>query len=279
MAAFPPKDKLVDRRPSLKGILMQDVSNGAERTRAWPRKRGKNVPPAQKERMEWFRQAQWATKYIEPAVMVTFAQATKGTPLLPRDLATMMFAGRFTILMLEDGRKVFSLQQKQDVSFSLDAISQTPGMQLIRGDTYWDAVPQIVGNRVGAKITRSTATANFTSNVENTFSFDTQVLDQAFFWDIANPTKFIIPEVGWYNLYFSAQRGGTTNFGGDVRLYLNGALLATQRFLNITSLSGAQALMQYFDFFQTGDELEWRGINYGTTQSFSGVKCHILGNA
>lgn len=279
MAVFPPKDKLVTRRPSLKGLLMQDVSNGAERSRAWPRKRGKNLPPAQKERMEWFRQAQWATKYIEPSVMVAFAQATKGTPLLPRDLATMMFAGRFTTLILEDGRKVFSVQQLQDVSFSLDAISQTEGYQLIRGPTYWEGQPRIVGNRIGAKVTRAAATASFASFAWGTIIWTAEALDQGAFWDPANPTVITIPQVGWYQIKAQLIRNGTGNFSGDVRLVVNGVVRYTQRYTSTNSSGGANGMVDYFDYFQTGDQIVVQAQSQGVAATWSNSFLHIVGNA
>jgi len=163
MAVLPPKGKTVDRRPSMKGKIMQDVSNGAERSRAWPRDRGKSLHPKTKEQMEWFRQAQWATKYMDPKMLISFKEATAGTPLLPRDMATMMFAGRLFMIDMLDGRKLYSVQVLRDVSESLDVISQTPGHQLIRGPTYWEGVPQITGNRAGCTITRA-ATLNAPTN-------------------------------------------------------------------------------------------------------------------
>ena len=279
MAVFPPKDKLVTRRPSLKGLLMQDVSNGAERSRAWPRKRGKNLPPAQKERMEWFRQAQWATKYIEPEVMVTFANATKGTPLLPRDLATMMFAGRFTTLILEDGRKVFSVQQLQDVSFSLDAISQTEGYQLIRGPVYWEGQPRIVGNRIGAKVTRAANTASFASNTYGSIIWTTEVLDQGTFWDAAQPTRFTIPQVGWYQLNFQVSRNGSGNFTSELRILKNGTPIQQQRLSNPNSSTFPTATISSLEYLQAGDYLECQVVTFGAASAWSLAQASIVGNA
>lgn len=279
MAAFPPKDKLVTRRPSLKGLVMMDVSNGAERTRAWPRKRGKNLPPAQKERMEWFRQAQWATKYMEPAVMVTFANATKGTPLLPRDLATMMFAGRFTTLILEGGRKVFSVQQMQDVSFSLDAIGQTVGTQLIRGPVYWEAVPQITGNRVGAIVTRAAATASFASNITGIIPFTAESVDQGFFWDIAQPTRIVIPALGWYNMLFRTIRTSGGNTTSMMSIFKNGVSVYSTRLPNPNSSSSPHTVLPFMDYAAAGDYFEFAVVTFGAASTWTDSSVRIVGNA
>lgn len=278
MAVFPPKDKLVTRRPSLKGLLMQDVSNGAERSRAWPRKRGKNLPPAQKERMEWFRQAQWATKYIEPAVMVTFANATKGTPLLPRDLATMMFAGRFTTLILEDGRKVFSLQQMQDVSFSLDAISQTEGDQLVRGPIYWQAIPRIVGNRAGTQLTRVGNLLWTTGSTPLVVPWTAEVIDQLSAWNPAAPTDIVCTQAGWYNVVFEGQKAATAQLGAQYAITVNGVevarVVASVWSNTLTCRAQVVALLN----LNVGDVIRCTVLTYSNNQNFSQFRFAIVGN-
>lgn len=130
------------RRPSLRGSLMLDISSGQERARAWPKKRGKPKSEKTREQNEWFRQAQWATKYWPPKLQIACAEAVKGTPLLPRDLMTMIMAGRFVQIGFEDGsRDLYSMAQLNDVSQSLDVITSEPGYTLIRGEDYWEGVP------------------------------------------------------------------------------------------------------------------------------------------
>jgi hypothetical protein len=125
---------------------MQDVSQGKERTRAWPEKRKKKLPQKTLDQMEWFRQAQAASKYMAPKLMTDAIEATQGHPLLPRDITTMMFASRLCMFATVDGRKVYPQVAYNDVSESLDVISQTPGMTLVRGVQQWEPQPFGIGS-------------------------------------------------------------------------------------------------------------------------------------
>lgn len=145
MAVLPPKNKTDPRRPSLRGKVMFDVTQGTERARRWPRARGKAKTNAERERQDWFRQMQWATKYMDPRLMMDAMNAVKGTPLLPRDVLTMLLAGRMLAFNMPDGRKIFPVQAKQDVSNSLDAISQTVGYTLRRTADGWEGFPPGAG--------------------------------------------------------------------------------------------------------------------------------------
>jgi hypothetical protein len=138
MAVLPPKGRTVDRRPSLRGKVMQDVSQGVERNRAWPPKRKKNLPEVTKDQNDLFRQYQWATKYWPPKLYIQAMQAVKGTPLLPRDLMTMIMANRLAVITMEDGTRKFPMTAVQDVSASLDAITQIEGQSIRRGSDYWE---------------------------------------------------------------------------------------------------------------------------------------------
>ncbi len=279
MAVLPPKGKTVDRRPSMKGKIMQDVSNGAERSRAWPRDRGKSLHPKTKEQMEWFRQAQWATKYMDPKMLVSFKEATAGTPLLPRDMATMMFAGRLFMFDMLDGRKIYSVQVLKDVSESLDVISQTPGFQLVRGPVYWEGVQRIVGGRIGAIVTRTAASASFASNATGTIIFTAETIDQGAFWSLAAPTRIIIPQAGWYNFTFESTRSGTGNFSFDLLVWKNGVLFTSQRGANLNSSAGAMARASIIDFCAAGDYYELKVVSYGAAATWSASKVVVVGNA
>lgn len=134
------------RRPSLTGVVMQYVRNGQETVAAWPRKRGTNLPQSTKDRNIWFRKIQWAWKYLVPDMQTNIMNARKGTPLLPRDIWTMMAAGTFVWFVRPNGRKIFPMQAMQAVSLSLDTLSQVPGSMIIRGPQFWEAVPYVPPN-------------------------------------------------------------------------------------------------------------------------------------
>lgn len=118
---------------------MQDVSQGEERNRLWPRKRPRRKTKEQKAREEKFRFANQATKYIAPQTLVAFTEGVRGTPLLPRDLIIQQLYQRTAAFTLPDGKTRFPVVAKTSVSQSLDVLSQTPGSILLRGEEFWEA--------------------------------------------------------------------------------------------------------------------------------------------
>lgn len=119
---------------------MLDIWRGKERARSWPKKRGKKLHPKVADQNEWFRQAQWATKYMPAKMYWQVAAAVQGSPLLPRDILTMMLAGRLAAFHLPDGRILWSKEVANDVSTALDVISDQPGAMLVRGEAGWQAL-------------------------------------------------------------------------------------------------------------------------------------------
>lgn len=131
-------DRGTPRRPSLKGRVMFDTLRGQERVRSWPRKRGTPKSPVVRENNELFRQYQWATKFWPAGFVIPIMDAVKGTPYLPRDLMTMIMAGRLWQISCTDGTVIYSIEQIRDVSEVLDVINRTPGLSIIRGEQYWE---------------------------------------------------------------------------------------------------------------------------------------------
>ena len=125
------------RRPAFKGIIQQDVLQGQERVRAWPRPRGKAKTATEKERQDAFREAQIAAKYWDPRNIVEISKWREGTPILIRDLQVAMMYNRMFRICLADGRKIYSMPARQDVSESLDAICPLPGAMLVRTVEGW----------------------------------------------------------------------------------------------------------------------------------------------
>lgn len=128
------------RRPSLRGTLCFDLFRGVERARAWRGKQPSNRSAAAKERQDFFRQANMAAKWWSPFLQVQILEAIDGTPFLPRDLPVMIAYGRFASLTLDDGRQIFSMAQRNDISQSLDILAQLPGSMLYRGTDYWEGL-------------------------------------------------------------------------------------------------------------------------------------------
>lgn len=120
---------------------MIDVVAGKDRVRAWPRPRGKPKTAKAKKLQDDFRLANEACKYWDPRNIIAIDELRKGTPVLIRDLQIMMMYNRFAHFALSDGRIIYSVQARQDVSDSLDSISPLPGSVLIRTPDGWRFIP------------------------------------------------------------------------------------------------------------------------------------------
>lgn len=130
-----------ERRPSLKGAVMVDVSMGKERVRSWPRPRGANQPQNVIDNQALFRNYSWAIKYLAPDMMAQIYDARVGMPLLPRDIAMMMLSGTLLWFTIPEGKAIYSMAALQAVSQSLDVFTQYQGMTLVRGEKFWEAKP------------------------------------------------------------------------------------------------------------------------------------------
>lgn len=278
MSILPPSGKTPQRRLSLKGVLMEDVSQGQERTRAWPRSRGKSLHPKTKEQMEWFRQAQWATKYMDPKQMVIFNEMTKGTPLLPRDIATMMMAGRLFSFEMADGRSINAMQTQNDVSQSLDAISQEIGTTLIRKPEGWRGVPPLPANRAGVVLQRAAAFSTVSNAAPIPVVWTTEVLDQASYWNPADPTNITIPITGWYNLGFNIYKNDTSPNISDIFIFINGAEAWRQRMYVDPATAPAINACAMSAYIQAGHKVQFRVFSAFAAGSWTLAKCFVLGN-
>jgi hypothetical protein len=125
------------RRPAYKGVIMQDVSQGRERVRVWPRKRGKATKAKTKELNDAFREAQIAAKYWDPRNIIEIDEWRKGTPILIRDIQVAMMYNRMFRFTASDGRMIYGMPARQDISDALDAVCPLPGAILVRTNEGW----------------------------------------------------------------------------------------------------------------------------------------------
>lgn len=139
MPVTPPTKDAPGRQPSLRGVLMIDTVHGKMRVRKWPRKRGKKRTPGELRTQKKFAAMQMATKYFAPRLFADLMGMVEGTPLLPRDIMTMMLSGRLFAFILDDGKVLWPMEARTDVSDALDAIANQPGQSLIRGENGWQA--------------------------------------------------------------------------------------------------------------------------------------------
>ena len=123
---------------------------------AWPNKRPHVLPPHTATQSEWFKQANILCKYLAPELQVSAKQATKGTPLYPRDVLIACMRGTLFYTTAKDGTKTFSMATRRAVSDSLDVLSQLTGSLIYRGAEFWEAVgiPNAAGDVLTADVNK-----------------------------------------------------------------------------------------------------------------------------
>lgn len=137
MVDMPKGSQAPRRRPSLRGVLMQDIAYGQERVRAWPRSRGPAKTKAEKAAQDKFALIQRMAAYLAPGVLAYIHKAVGNSPLLPRDVVTMMLYNRWMAFDLEDGRTLWPMVAYNDVSEALDVLTKEVGDYLVRTAGGW----------------------------------------------------------------------------------------------------------------------------------------------
>ena len=216
MAVLHNDGKRTQRRPSLKGGVMLDVANGGERARAWPKKRGKNLPEKTMKQMEFFRQVMFASKLASPDQMIGWEQATKGTPLLTRDMFLMMWSNRLCSITLPDGHTMYPQVAISDVSQSLDVISDAPGTLLRRGAEQWEPFILPDTSLKACFVQRAGGQTGAGSNVFSAAIWTSAPFDPAGMWSAGSPTRFTAPADGTILCIANA----SANFGTLAQLNL-----------------------------------------------------------
>lgn len=135
------KSQGTDRPPSLRGAIVVDEIYGKPRIRAWPRPRGDARSPVNKQWSNWLVGVTWLWKYQPAKFQAQLTEATTRTPWMPRDPFISAFRGRAWSFSGPDGWVYYPKVVQQEVSKSLDALSQTPGTMLWRDSGLWVPVP------------------------------------------------------------------------------------------------------------------------------------------
>lgn len=92
---------------------------------------------------------QAATKYMAPQMHTWAKEQTEGSPLLTRDVLTMMLSQRLYAFTLPTGRILWPMPARSDVSESLDTIAANIGDTLYRGPNGWESRAAGTGNPQG----------------------------------------------------------------------------------------------------------------------------------
>ena len=132
--------------PSLKNTYYIRNWRGRLVMSKWPRKRGPPKTAEHQKQVDDFRAANRLAKYITNEQQIPLLLATQNSGFYPRDWAVMTMYGRAFSLAFDDGRTMYSMAARSDISKSLDILAQTPGGLLMRGPDFWEPV---VGGLVG----------------------------------------------------------------------------------------------------------------------------------
>lgn len=122
---------------------MVDTVNGKVRLRAWPKKRGPNIPEQTRLQVTRFQEATKLIKQIKGGVMNKFIDATKQTSLYPRDLAMKLMLAPPVVMELDNGypmqfaRPILEPAVFQGFRLQLDANMAVPANTL--KDVIWPA--------------------------------------------------------------------------------------------------------------------------------------------
>lgn len=250
---------------------MQDVSQGRERARSWPRKRGKSRSPVTKAQNDLFRDQQRAAKYMAPEMLATFLRASEETPFLPRDLSTMMLANRLAIIHMADGRKVYPVPTRNGVSESLDALGQTPGMTLIRKADIWAAEVPATANLAGMSIKRSSALGYSSPNGWKNITFDTEVIQQGAWWNPASPGQFVADISTWYQIGFHCTCNRSGGRYQSIQILKNGAFMTGIGGQDSSSIAARLQVAGPF-YLQAGDVITLQAWMSGSGQSYGDIE-------
>lgn len=126
--------------PSLRGLIYQYERDGVWVTSKWPKKRGKVATAKQKEAQEAFRAVMRAMKLTAADIQSFHRDASKGTPMLPRDTLMAALYGNGPTMNFYSGKVIKPMANKLLSSTVLDAIGWRRGDILWRGEDAWDVI-------------------------------------------------------------------------------------------------------------------------------------------
>jgi hypothetical protein len=179
---------------SIRGRVLFDTVRGSPRARPWPPSRPTKDGSARQRTARAFAAANRACKVTEASWYGEHWQATRGTPLLPRDLMIAFMYGRAITLIDQNGKTIYSMAARADVSKSLDVLGNTPGDFLVRGPKFWEVMKAPpINPGVFLRQEAAAQTINFFTRQDATW--DTTVYD-AGNWqsDPSNPQVLIVPD-------------------------------------------------------------------------------------
>jgi hypothetical protein len=134
--------------------------------------------------------------------------------------------GRAIGITQPDGKVMYSMQARADVSRSLDVLGSTPGDTLTRGTQFWEVKPPQPATFRGAKLYRATDSAALNPNLLTIAPFDATEFDTDDFTNqTTHPNQFKIP-AGIEYVEITGQikfKSFTSSASAGVFIFVNGA--------------------------------------------------------
>ncbi len=126
------------RRPAsfLSGIYYR-VLGGQLVAQSKPRPRGRAGSPKQLENQARFADAARAVKYMDANQQWVARKMSEHQPQQPGDLLMQAMLGTMGPIHFEDGRVLYSVSERDEVSQALDLIARFHGDMIIRGPELW----------------------------------------------------------------------------------------------------------------------------------------------
>jgi len=271
------------RQASLSGVLIVDSIHGQIRVRAWPKKRTGRRHPTNEYWTKWLKAATFLYRYQPAIVQAQLMEATKGTVWMPRDVFISAARGRAWLLQDNQGRVYYPMAFREEVSESLDAITQFAGSMLFRGPLLWQPIEpgspgdiliyvdddnsplwspptDLVGTFKGARVNRTSA-QSINNATTTPVSFDNERYDtDGFHSNSTNPTRFTIPTTGYYHCGGNVEWASNAVGQRELVITLNAAApgIASSRIDAGAATTYKQNISTDW-FFNAGDYIELAG--------------------
>jgi len=129
------------RGAALRGSFYTREVNGRLYVARWPRTQKTARTSREADNRRLLALAASITKYMSAQEQQFARELAAATKLSARDLLMISLFNRLGVVVLRDGRKIYTMASIQDVSAILDALGQTPGDVLYRGETWWGSLP------------------------------------------------------------------------------------------------------------------------------------------
>ena len=136
---------------------------------------------------------------MAPGLATMLRKGIAGTPLYPRDIWTSWLFNKFATFILPDGRKMFPVTSRNEVSNGLDAISQNENDLLIRGPDYWQSMPisQVASNGISVCVITNDIVGSLNNSGTQKVHLNAIVYDPNDWFEVG-PSILKPTRAGWY---------------------------------------------------------------------------------